>query len=195
MLLLPRLIPLLLITLTCSFGIVHAADEKSDASDNSSDDTQNLFPVGKPWINVRIPRQNEKDELTNLIHSETLTRKDERSLKLQGVTMVFFDPNKTVTVRIKTAEGFYDMVGEKMSSRTKTFIEHSKFDMTGDSSEFDVKTQKGQLNGNVEMIIYDAGSAMPSTAPPSKPSPATTASTHTLSPSTDLQIESKEKKS
>lgn len=150
-----------------------AQEDGKPAGGASITETARLFPMGKPWKNVVIPRHNEKDELTNVVHAETLTRENDELMRLQGTTVVFLQPDGTMHLRIKTAEGFYNFITERIKSRTKTFVEHPKFDMHGDSSEFDVKTQTGVLNGRVEMVIYDAETAaLPLPASSSAPSHA-----------------------
>ncbi|RFC46109.1 MAG: hypothetical protein DVB23_001745 [Verrucomicrobia bacterium] len=113
-----------------------------------------LFPVGKPWRDVRLPRYDEKDRLTSIMHSEILTREARQLLQMEGLTLAMFEPDRTLSLRLKTAKGIYDLATKELKTRTKTFIEHPRFDMQGDSLIFDTGSGKGKLNGNVEMVIY-----------------------------------------
>jgi hypothetical protein len=113
-----------------------------------------LFPVGKPWKQVRVPRYNAKDELTSIMHAETLTREAERLLQLEGLTLAMFEPDRSLALRLKTAKGTYELANGELRTRTKTYIEHPRFDMQGDGMVFDTRSGKGKLNGNVEMIVY-----------------------------------------
>jgi len=161
------------VVICCAWVGGSTAQEDEKPKGATMTETARLFPMGKPWKNVVIPRHNEKDELTNVVHAEKLTRENDELMRLEGTTVVFLQPDGTMSLRIKTAEGFYNFVTERIKSRTKTFVEHPKFDMHGDSSEFDVKTQTGVLNGRVEMVIYEAETAaLPLPAPPSAPSHA-----------------------
>jgi len=113
-----------------------------------------LFPVGKPWKEVRVPRYNANDELTSIMHAQILTREAERLLQLEGLTLAMFEPDRSLSLRLKTAKGTYELANGELRTRTKTFIEHPRFDMQGDGMVFDTRSGKGRLNGNVEMIVY-----------------------------------------
>jgi hypothetical protein len=113
-----------------------------------------LFPVGKPWRDVRVPRYDDQDRLASIMHSETLTRESLKLLQMEGLTLAMFEPDRTLSLRLKTAKGIYDLGTKELKTRTKTFIEHPRFDMQGDSLVFDTQSGKGKLNGNVEMVIY-----------------------------------------
>jgi len=113
-----------------------------------------LFPVDKPWLDVRVPRYDENDRLTSIMHSEVLTREKEQLLQMEGLTLAMFEKDRTLSLRMKAAKGEYDLTTKELKTRTKTFIEHPRFDMQGDSLVFDTSSGKGKLNGHVEMIIY-----------------------------------------
>ena len=72
-----------------------------------------------------------------------------------GLTVVMFQKNGDMSLRLITERGVYDVNEEKLKSREKTFIQHPQFDMHGDKMIFDTRHQNGKLNGNVEMVIYD----------------------------------------
>lgn len=118
------------------------------------DEGFHLFPIGKPWLEVRVPRYDEKDRLTSIMHSQKLTREDLHLLQMEGLTLAMFEPDRTTSLRLKTAKGTYDLRTKELKTRTKTFIEHPRFDMQGDSLVFDTQSGKGKLNGHVEMVIY-----------------------------------------
>jgi hypothetical protein len=116
-----------------------------------------LFPIGKPWQDVRVPRYDDQDRLTSIMHSELLTREARQLLQMEGLTLAMFEPDRTISLRLKTAKGTYDLATKELKTRTKTFIEHPQFDMQGDSLVFDTQSGKGKLNGHVEMVIYASG--------------------------------------
>lgn len=120
-----------------------------------ADDAFDLFPVGKPWEGVRVPNFDENDLLTSILHTDVLTRESKELLHMLGLTVVMFQKNGDMSLRLVTNRGVYDVDEEKLKSREKTFIQHPQFDMHGDKMIFDTRHQNGKLNGNVEMIIYD----------------------------------------
>ena len=61
-----------------------------------------MFPVGKPWKEVRVPRYNDRDELTSMMHSETLTRESDQLLELDGLTLAMFQAERKMSLRLKT---------------------------------------------------------------------------------------------
>jgi len=88
------------------------------------------------------------------MHSEVLTREAQQLLQMEGLTLAMFEPDRSLSLRLKTAKGTYNLTTSELKTRTKTFIEHPRFDMQGDSLVFDTRSGKGKLNGHVEMIIY-----------------------------------------
>lgn len=113
-----------------------------------------LFPVGKPWLDVRIPRYDDDDVLTSMMHTEAMTRQDEKKLKLDGLTLVVFQSNGEISLRLKTKQGLYDVASSMLQTHSTTFIEHAQFEMTGDRLTFDTSKQQGTLQGNVQMRIF-----------------------------------------
>lgn len=128
-----------------------------------------LFPTGKPWLDVRIPRYDENDVLTSMMHTESLTRQDEKRLKLEGLTLVMFQASGEMTLRLKTKLGIYDVGASMLQTHSTTFIEHAQFEMSGNRLTFDTAKQQGTLVGDVEMRIY--GVPIPAQAP-AVPEPA-----------------------
>tara|TARA_R110002096_G_scaffold403766_4_gene601390 strand:+ start:30076 stop:30678 length:603 start_codon:yes stop_codon:yes gene_type:complete len=120
-----------------------------------ADEAFDLFPVGKPWESVRVPSFDENDILTSILHTKVLTRESKELLHMLGLTVVMFQKNGDMSLRLITERGVYDVNEEKLKSREKTFIQHPQFDMHGDKMIFDTRHQNGKLNGNVEMVIYD----------------------------------------
>ncbi len=133
------------------------------ASDGAmADDAFDLFPVGKPWANVRVPKFDENDVLTSIMHTKVLTRESNELLNMNGLTIVMFQKNGDMSLRLMTDRGVYDVNAEILKSREKTFIQHPQFDMHGEKMVFDTKAQAGVLKNKVEMLIYDMGrAAMP----------------------------------
>jgi len=141
--------------------VAWAEDEEQEFESPLGNDAEafQMFPVGKPWTGVRVPKYNEREELVSLMDSKTLTRENEEVLKLNGLTVVMFKGEGELSLRLKTREGLFNVRTGKLRSRSQADIEHTKFVMKGDRMEFDTETQMGKLNGNVVMEIFDAGAA------------------------------------
>jgi hypothetical protein len=131
-----------------------------------------LFPTGTPWLDVRIPRYDDKDQLTSMMHTEALTRQNEKELKLDGLTLVMFQSSGEISLRLKTKEGLYDAGASMLRTHSTTFIEHAQFKMQGDRMTFDTAKQQGTLRGNVEMLIYGLPVQTPVPVAPSAPAAA-----------------------
>jgi len=136
------------------------------------DESFDLFPLSRPWKDVRIPRYNENDVLTSMMHTESLTRRDQKELELEGLTVVMFQQPRKMSLRLKTKEGLYDVASSLLRTHATTFIEHPQFEMKGDRMKFDTATQKGTLEGNVEMLIYNVPVAVKAPAVPQSGNPA-----------------------
>lgn len=128
-----------------------------------------LFPLSKPWLDVRIPRYDDQDVLTSMMHTESLTRHDEKELRMEGLTLVMFQSSGEIALRMKTKQGLYDVATSTLRTHSTTFIEHAQFEMKGNRLRFDTAKQQGTLEGNVEMLIY--GVPVPA-QPQGAPAPA-----------------------
>jgi hypothetical protein len=128
-----------------------------------------LFPVDKPWRDVRVPRYNEKDQLTSIMHSELLTREKLQILQMEDLTMAMFDDDGSLALRLETKKATYDLTNSELKTRTSAFIQHPKFDLQGDSLSFDTRSGIGKLTGHVEMRIFDSLVETMSHAPGSAP--------------------------
>ncbi|MEM7009970.1 MAG: LPS export ABC transporter periplasmic protein LptC [Verrucomicrobiota bacterium] len=137
------------------------------------DSMELLFPLGKPWHEVRLPRFDAENRLQWILRSEVVTRNEPGRLDLEGVILAFVDGEGYLTHKIKTAKAVYDAEQNSVKSRARADIEHEKFDMSGDVMEYDTQTQQAKLIGNVEMIIFDAGDdvgpTLPGESSPSEP--------------------------
>lgn len=121
------------------------------------DSMELLFPLGKPWYEVRLPRFDAENQLQWILRSEVVTRNEPGRLDLDGVILAFVDGEGYLTHKIKTAKAVYDAEQNSVKSRARADIEHEKFDMSGDVMEYDTQTQQAKLIGNVEMVIFDTG--------------------------------------
>lgn len=118
-----------------------------------------------------------KHVLQSVILSEIVTRRRDHVLDLEDMIFAVFETDGTMSMRMTTAMGEYDLDDDKLKSRqlrleepidvdedgevdqlTRTKIEHPEFDMWGDTLDFKVREQEGTLKGNVVMLIYDSDS-------------------------------------
>ena len=140
-------------------GAENKAPAEPEATDAGFSSALALFPKDKACEDVRMPRFKEDNTLDSLLHSEWLIRESDELLQLDGMTIVMFEPDESMSLRVKTKKGVFNFGRDLMKSRDKTFIESPQFDMEGDRLEFNTKSQKGTLNGNVTMVIYNVEKA------------------------------------
>ncbi|MFT5465147.1 MAG: hypothetical protein ACI8UO_000234 [Verrucomicrobiales bacterium] len=138
-----------------------------------------LLPIDKAWTHVRAPRYDDENVLQSIMLSEIVTRRRDHVLDLEELTLALFDADGTVSLRMITAIGEYDLDEQKLKSRqilleepadhdgdgreetmSRTKIEHPKFDMWGDVLVFDTTTQSGTMHGNVRMEIFESDTDM-----------------------------------
>ena len=155
-------VPIAIVAAVCAVASLLPAQEgavtPTSALDN--DALELLFPLDKPWLGVRIPKYDASNILKSVLLSETVTRYDRDRLQLDGLTISMLNEDGTLSVRMTTPKAIYDLETEKLKSRTRALIEHKQFDMWGDVLNFDTAAQKGDVTGNVEMLIYSSGGAM-----------------------------------
>ncbi len=113
-----------------------------------------FLPIGLTNEGVTIP-SFEGGVRTSLIKAKTMTRIDEDHLDMDDMVIENFFPDGTMDSKITMLRSRYHMPSGVLTSRSRSRVERSDFEVVGDSLAFDTESQRGRMAGNVEMIIYD----------------------------------------
>jgi hypothetical protein len=117
-----------------------------------------MIPLGSRSRGVRIPAF-DKGKPSSLIIADAMTRLDDESLMGEKMEIHIYAEKKEEDMRIDMKTGTYNMDQQILSSTERSRVSRPDFQIEGDSMVFDTKTSQGKMVGNVEMIIFDAGTA------------------------------------
>tara|TARA_R110002096_G_scaffold196404_3_gene379258 strand:+ start:1470 stop:2015 length:546 start_codon:yes stop_codon:yes gene_type:complete len=115
-----------------------------------------MFPVGREFKGVAIPSYTD-EELKSVMRAATMIRVDERFLDLTDLVVLIYNSSGEPETTISMDEAAYDLNTGQLRSKTPSKIEQARFTMTGDIMTFDSQTHLSRLEGNVRVVVLDAG--------------------------------------
>lgn len=115
-----------------------------------------ILPKGRVLQGVKLPSYTG-DRLSSLMTAFTMKRLDEKHLDMEKLHITMYaEPGEKDTL-ISTERGIYNLEQREITSDTRTRIEQTGvFDLEGDEMVFDANNQKGNMKGNVKMLLYKA---------------------------------------
>ncbi|MEM6917204.1 MAG: LPS export ABC transporter periplasmic protein LptC, partial [Verrucomicrobiota bacterium] len=121
-----------------------------------SEQMTKLFPVGREFKGVSIPSY-KNTRLESVLHAETIVRVDDRFLDLTNLVIEVYNGAEEAETKISMEKAAYDLTAGILKSKTPSKIEQPRFTMTGDEMTFYSNTQISELEGNVRVVVPDAG--------------------------------------
>ena len=119
-----------------------------------------MFPIGRVFKGVAIPSYTGEN-LKSVMHASSITRVDKSFLDIIDLVVLVYNGSEKPETTISMDEAAYDMTTGVLRSKTPSKIEQPKFVMTGDTMTFHQQTQVSRLEGNVKIVIPDAGKFSP----------------------------------
>lgn len=119
-----------------------------------------MFPIGREFKGVAIPSYDDT-RLKSVMNAETIIRVDEQFLDLTDLVIQVYDSTGKPETTISMDRAAYDLTTGVLTSKTPSEIKQPRFTMTGDQMTFDSNTQVSVLEGNVRVVVPDAGKMMP----------------------------------
>ncbi len=124
-------------------------------------DLTEFLPVGRTLKGVLIPSYGAAGQLESILDSKTVTRIDEKFLRLTDMTITTIAHQENHTevkesvIFMKSA--LYDLAGGILKSETPATVETPKFRLTGDRLSYDAQNDITRVTENVVITIPEAG--------------------------------------
>ncbi len=118
------------------------------------------MPVGREFKGVSIPSYTN-DRLKSVMTADSVVRVDEQFLDLFNLVVHVHDAEGKPETTISMDEAAYDLAAGELRSKTPSTIEQPRFTMTGDTMIFQTDSQVARLDGNVRLVVPDAGQIAP----------------------------------
>jgi len=80
---------------------------------------------------------------------------DQEHIGFQHLKITTYTPQSEPDLQIDMNTSVLDLKTRVLSSKERTTIRRSDFNITGDSVQFDTNSKTGRLIGNVKMVITD----------------------------------------
>lgn len=124
-----------------------------------------LFPLGREFKGVAIPSYDDT-RLKSVMNADSIIRLNDQFLDLKNLVIQIYNGAGEPETTISMDEAAYDLTIGVLTSKTPSEIKQPRFTMTGDKMIFDSNTQVSVLEGNVRVVVPNAGKMIPSFALP-----------------------------
>lgn len=142
-----------------------------------------MIPEGIKNLKVRIPGF-DAGRNTSLIIAKSMTRVNPQEIFAEDMTIHLYHEQEKDNVRVDLRTGTYHMDTKLLTSKERSKVTRSDFQIEGDTMVFDTTTSQGKMAGRVHMTIYDSGSLAPKPAAPAAAPKPTTPDTAPAEPQT-----------
>src|SRR5215471_3559493 len=113
------------------------------------------LPVGHEAKGLVLPDFDADGHLRGKFEAGTARRIDEGHVGFEQLKITTYTPEDQQDLRIDMSTSVLDLKTRVLSSKARTKIQRSDFNIAGDSVEFDTNNKTGRLIGNVKMVITD----------------------------------------
>ena len=113
------------------------------------------LPVGHEAKGLVLPDFDGDGHLRGKFEAGTARRIDEGHIGFDQLKITTYTPEDQQDLRIDMITSVLDLNTRMLSSKTRTTIQRSDFNIAGESVEFDTNNRTGHLVGNVKMVITD----------------------------------------
>jgi lipopolysaccharide assembly outer membrane protein LptD (OstA) len=132
---------------------------RAKAGPSFSPDEQSLtnipLPIGHEAKGLVLPDFDAEGHLRGKFEAGTAHRIDQEHVGFEQLKITTYTPEDQPDLRIDMSTSVLDLKTRILSSKARTTIQRTDFNIAGDSVEFDTNSRTGRLIGNVRMVITD----------------------------------------
>lgn len=129
--------------------------------------SQNI-PLGVENTHAVLPSFDPNGRRTSLITAEVVRRVDGERLYAEGFVFEQYNNDSGKNLRIDLSSAFYNLTTSTLRSTQRGKVSRQDFEIEGDNLIFDTTTNRGLMEGNIHMVIFDT-KAKSSEGKPTKP--------------------------
>jgi len=111
------------------------------------------LPVGHEAKGLVLPDFDARGRLRAKFEAGTGRRIDENHMSFDNLKITTYTPQKETDLQIEMQKSVLDLKTRVLSSKEKTKVTRSDFNIVGDSVQFDTVSRTGRLVGNVKMVL------------------------------------------
>jgi hypothetical protein len=113
------------------------------------------LPIGHEAKGLVLPDFDGEGHLRGKFEAGMAHRIDQEHIGFQQLKITTYTPEDKPDLQIDMSTSVLDLKTRILSSKERSTIQRSDFNIVGDSVVFDTNTKTGRLVGNVKMIITD----------------------------------------
>ena len=113
------------------------------------------LPIGHEAKGLVLPDFDGNGRLRGKFEAGTAHRIDQEHVGFQHLKITTYTPESQPDLQIDMHTSVLDLKTRILSSKERTTIRRSDFNIVGDSVQFDTNSKTGRLIGNVKMVISD----------------------------------------
>ncbi len=137
----------------------HKAKIRGKRMPSSSPSEQSLtnipLPIGHEAKGLVLPDFDGDGHLRGKFEAGTARRIDQEHIGFENLKITTYTPEDQPDLKIDMSTSILDLKTHILTSKTRTTIQRTDFNIAGDSVEFDPNNKTGRLVGNVKMVITD----------------------------------------
>jgi hypothetical protein len=137
----------------------HKAKIRGKATQSASPGEQSLtnipLPIGHEAKGLVLPDYDGNGHLRGKFQAGTAQRIDHEHIGFEHLRITTYTPEDQPDLKIDMSTSVLNLETRILSSKARTTIQRTDFNIAGDSVEFDTNNRTGRLIGNVKMVITD----------------------------------------
>jgi hypothetical protein len=111
------------------------------------------LPVGHDAKGLVLPDFDSNGHLRGKFAAKTARRLDEGHVGFEDLQITTYTAENQPDLHIDMHTGVLDLKTRILSSKERTTVKRTDFDIVGDSVQFDTDQRTGRLVGNVKMVL------------------------------------------
>jgi len=111
------------------------------------------LPIGHEAKGLVLPDFDSEGRMRGRFEAERARRLDEEHVAFHGLKITTYTPENKIDLTVEMSESVLDLKTRILSSKERTTVTRSDFNIAGDAVQFDTNTRTGKMMGNVKMVI------------------------------------------
>jgi Lipopolysaccharide-assembly, LptC-related len=113
-------------------------------------------PIGHDVKGLRVPVRNDEGKMEFRMDIDWARRLDEQNVQMRSSVIQTYDQDTyKPSAKIELKTSVLNMDTNIIISHDPVIVTREDFRLTGDAMEFNTKTRRGRVIGNVRLIIYN----------------------------------------
>jgi hypothetical protein len=111
------------------------------------------LPIGHEAKGLVLPDFDSEGRLRGRFEAERARRLDEEHVAFRGLKITTYTTENKIDLTVEMSESVLDLKTRILSSKERSTVTRSDFNIVGDSAQFDTNARTGTMMGNVKMVI------------------------------------------